>query len=47
VAPAPLYNSFGYCWEFVEAFREAVEVAVKAKGGEVKAKGTRELENTS
>jgi kynureninase len=47
VAPAPLYNSFVDCWEFVEAFREAVEVAVKAKGGEVKAEGTRELEKTS
>jgi kynureninase len=47
VAPAPLYNSFGDCWAFVEAFGEAVEVAVKARRGEVKAEGTRELEMTS
>jgi len=47
VAPAPLYNSFRDCWEFVRAFGEAVEVAVKAKRGEVKAEGTTELEMTS
>ncbi len=47
VAPAPLYNSYQDCWEFVKAFGEAVEVAVKAKRGEVKAEGTRELEMTS
>jgi kynureninase len=33
VAPAPLYNSFEDCWEFVKAFGEVVEIAVKAKAG--------------
>lgn len=47
VAPAPVYNSFEDCWDFVQAFGEAVEVAVKAKKGEVDAKGTKELEMTS
>ena len=31
VAPAPLYNTFEDCWEFVSAFREALEVALKLK----------------
>jgi kynureninase len=47
VAPAPLYNSFQDCWDFVKAFGEAVEVAFKAKSGEVNAGGTKELEKTS
>jgi kynureninase len=47
VAPAPLYNSFQDCWEFVKAFGESLEVAIKAKKGEVKAEGTKELEMTS
>jgi kynureninase len=47
VAPAPLYNSFEDCWEFVKAFGEAVEVAVKARKGEVKAEGAEEMERTS
>ena len=47
VAPAPLYNTFGDCWDFVQAFGEAVEVAVKAKKGEVEAEGTNELEMTT
>lgn len=47
VAPAPLYNSYEDCWEFVKAFGGAVDLAVKAKRGEVKAVGTRELETTS
>ncbi|KAI6716331.1 kynureninase [Diplocarpon mali] len=29
VAPAPLYNTFTDCWDFVEAFKEALLVAVK------------------
>ncbi len=47
VAPAPLYNNFEDCWNFVKAFGEAVEIAVKAKEGEVKAEGTNELRMTS
>lgn len=47
VAPTPLYNSYSDCWEFVRAFREAIEVAVKAKIGKVEAEGTKELEMTS
>jgi len=47
VAPAPLYNSYQDCWEFVRAFGDAVEVAAKAKKGEVKVEGTKELEITS
>jgi kynureninase len=47
VAPTPLYNSYSDCWEFVRAFREAIEVAVKAKMGKVEAEGTKELEMTS
>jgi kynureninase len=47
VAPAPLYNSYKDCWEFVRAFGEAIEVALKAKKGEVRAEGTEELEMTS
>ncbi len=31
VAPAPLYNSFLDCWKFVEAFREALKVAVETR----------------
>ena len=47
VAPAPLYNSFEDCWEFVKAFGGAVEVALKARRGEVKLEGTTDLEMTS
>ncbi|PMD28403.1 kynureninase 1 [Hyaloscypha hepaticicola] len=47
VAPAPLYNSFEDCWEFVKAFGRALEVALKAKRGEMKLEGTTELEMTS
>jgi kynureninase len=47
VAPAPLYNSFEDCWNFVGAFGEAVEVAIKAKNGEIEREGTKELEMTS
>lgn len=47
VAPAPLFNSFEDCWEFVKAFGRALEVALKAKRGEVKLEGTTELEMTS
>ncbi|KAK4137238.1 kynureninase [Trichocladium antarcticum] len=32
VAPAPLYNTFEDCVEFVEAFGEALAIAQKAKG---------------
>jgi kynureninase len=31
VAPAPLYNSYEDCWAFVQAFAEALELALKAK----------------
>ncbi|KAF5875630.1 putative kynureninase protein [Botrytis fragariae] len=47
VAPAPLYNSFEDVWKFVEAFKEAMDIAWKAKLGEVSAEGTRELELTT
>ena len=47
VAPAPLYNSFGDVWEFVEAFGEALEVAEKAKHGQIPSVGTKELEMTT
>jgi kynureninase len=47
VAPAPLYNSFEDCWEFVKAFGGAVEVALKAKRGKVTLEGTTDLEMTS
>jgi kynureninase len=47
VAPAPLYNSFGDVWNFIEAFREAIDVAVRAKEGKVDVKGTDQLEKTS
>lgn len=32
-APAPLFNTFEDCWGFVAAFGEALDLAVKAKGG--------------
>jgi kynureninase len=47
VVPAPLYNSFEDCWAFVGAFEEALDVAVKAKEGKVKAERTKELETTT
>lgn len=47
VAPAPLYNSFEDVWKFVVAFEEAMDIAWKAKLGEVSAEGTRELEMTT
>jgi len=40
VAPAPLYNSYEDCWAFVRAFGEALDIAVKAKEGKVKAEGS-------
>lgn len=33
VAPAPLYNTFADVFDFVEAFGEALRIAVKAKEG--------------
>ncbi|RKF61848.1 Kynureninase 2 [Erysiphe neolycopersici] len=31
VAPNPLYNTFEDCWNFIDAFQEALIIAVKAK----------------
>ncbi|EHL01642.1 putative Kynureninase 1 [Glarea lozoyensis 74030] len=51
VAPAPLFNSFEDCWVFVDAFAQAIEIAVKAKenGDDGKKQGIEggELEMTS
>lgn len=47
VAPAPLFNSFNDCWAFVEAFREALDVAVEAKEGKISAEGTEDLAMTA
>lgn len=47
VAPAPLYNSFCDCFDFVVAFGEALDVAVGARKGEVQVDGTKKLEITS
>ena len=47
VAPAALYNSYEDCWAFVRAFGEALDVAVKAKEGEVMAEGTKDLARTT
>lgn len=47
VAPAPLYNSFEDVWEFVTAFGEALEVAEKAKDGQVAVEAMKELEVTT
>lgn len=43
VAPVPLYNSFEDCWLFIEAFSEALEVAVRMKNGEIETKATKKL----
>jgi kynureninase len=47
VAPAPLFNSFEDCWLFVDAFTQALDIAVKAKEGVVKVEGTEELTKTT
>jgi kynureninase len=47
VAPAPLYNSFEDVFKFVEAFEQALEIAIKAKEGHIQVEGTKELEMTS
>lgn len=47
VAPAPLYNTFKDVYEFRGAFDEALDIAQKAKAGEVEAAGTSELEQTT
>lgn len=49
VAPAPLYNSFQDVYNFVVGFGEALDIAVKAKRGQLdsKADGTKELEMTT
>jgi kynureninase len=48
VAPAPLYNNFTDVYDFIQAFRQALEVAVKAKAeGHPGSGGTEELLQTT
>ncbi|POS85607.1 hypothetical protein EPUL_004297, partial [Erysiphe pulchra] len=35
VAPTPLYNTFEDCWDFIDAFRKALFIAVEAKNKEI------------
>ncbi|KAH6684143.1 pyridoxal phosphate-dependent transferase [Halenospora varia] len=47
VAPAPLYNSFEDVWRFVDAFDQALNIAVVAKEGRLKAGESEEMKITS
>lgn len=47
IAPAPLYNSFQDVLLFVDAFREALKVAIAAKRSGHQAEGTTELLQTT
>jgi kynureninase len=47
VAPAPLYNSYEDVWLFIQAFQEALKIAVEARDGGKKVEGTDELKQTT